>query len=102
MEIIVMLIGFIFLIPIMVLYSSFAWGYVATIIYSWFILPLFPNLPLFTWLQFAGIMMFVNCFIKLSANNIKKEYKDEQANWTNVLLNPWLALLAAWILHLFY
>lgn len=102
MEIIIILVGIIFLVPIMVLYSSFAWGYVATVIYSWFILPLFPNLPLFTWLQFAGIMIFVNCFVKPSINNIKKEYKDEQANWTSILLNPWLALLAAWILHLFY
>jgi len=96
------LIEVIFLIPLTVLYSSFSWGYVATIISAWFIIPLFPQMPIFTCIQFAGIMFFANCFIRSTSSNIKKEYKDSSGDYITTFLSPWLILLEAWILHLFY
>lgn len=102
MEIIITLIGIIFFIPLLVLYSSFSWGYVATIISAWFIIPLFPQMPVLTWLQFAGIGFFINCFVHKSSTSIKKEYKDSSGDYITTFLSPWLTLLGAWILHLFY
>ena len=104
MEAILILLGTLVLIPFFILYSSFSWGYVATIISSWFILPIFPQVSELTWIQYAGIMFFINCFVHGSstANNIKKEYQDEKNSLIIQLIAPWLTLLGAWILHLFY
>lgn len=94
--------GAILIVPLLVIYSSFSWGYVATVIYSWFVLPLFPDLHVFTWLEFAGIMFFVSCFVSPPAKEIKDEYKDSVSIWANAILNPWVLLLAAWIFHFIY
>lgn len=86
------------LIPIMVIYSAFSWGYVASIIYTWFILPTFPDAPTLLWWELAGIMFFINCFVHESAKDtIKKEYKEEYSGLIGVIIHPWLVLLGAWI-----
>jgi hypothetical protein len=97
MEALFIILGVIIITPVLVLYSSFAWGYVASVIYSWFIIPTFPEAPLLTWVQLAGIMFLVNCFVKGSSTSIKKEYQDNSDVWTKVILHPWLTLLSAWI-----
>ncbi len=102
MEILLQFLGVLFLIPFLVLYSSFSWGYVATIFYSWFIIPLFPQLPIFTWLQFAGMMFMINCFVHISKSNIKEEYTNKTEGIILIFINPWLTLLGGWILHLIY
>ena len=96
-----MLLGFICLLPVLILYSSFSWGYVAVIFWGWFIIPLFPEAPLFTWTQFAGFMFMLNCFVHQSNKHVKKEYKDEVTEWSGLILNPWLTLLGGWIFHKF-
>jgi hypothetical protein len=101
METILAFLGILFLIPFIVLYSTFSWGYVAVIFWSWFIIPLFPNLPLFTWFQFAGIMFMIGCFIRPSYKTVKKEYKDEVTEWVSTIISPWLTLLGGWIFYKF-
>lgn len=96
MEIVVIL-GFLFIIPFIVIYSSFAWGFVASIIYNWYIITIFTNAPALNWLQLAGIMFFINCLIRYNTTNIKQEYKDYNILWLETILNPWLTLLGAWI-----
>jgi hypothetical protein len=97
------LLGVILFIPLLVIYNSFAWGYVATVISYWYVIPLFPSFPILSWLQYAGIMFFVNCFVHTGDNSdIKDEYKNNSFNLIKILFNPWLLLLGAWILKLFY
>lgn len=102
MEALLLLLGVLVLVPMIVLYSSFSWGYVATIFWGWFILPLFPDLHSFTWIQFAGMMCLVNCFTNHKTFKIKKEFEDKTQTWSSIILAPWLTLLGGWILHLFY
>jgi hypothetical protein len=99
MEIILSLLGALVLIPLLIIYSSFSWGYVASIIYSWFILPIFTNAPILTWVQLAGIMFLVNCFVHSdsSIHYMKKEVKNEYTGLTTSILSPWLTLFGAWI-----
>lgn len=89
------------LIVILTLYSAYSWGYVAVIFYNWFITPYFPGLPVFTWMQFAGFMLMVNCFVHAPKTHIKKEYTDEENWWVSFLLTPWLTLIVGLIFHLF-
>lgn len=102
MEIISLILLFIFIFGFLLFYSSFSWGYVATIIANWFIISLSLEFPQFTWLQYVGVVFFVGCFVCGGLKEIKKEYKDENMTWINIILAPWLTLLGAWILHLIY
>lgn len=82
-------------------YNSISWGIVAKIIVSWYIIPLFPQFPVLSVLQYAGIMFFINCFIHIPAIEIKDEYKENNQS-VYILLKPWLLLFCAWILHWIY
>ena len=85
----------------LILYSAFSWGFVATIISEWYIIPLFPWFPVLTWKQYAGIMLFINCFFhKYNGENIKDEFKKDRAG-IGYLVNPWGVLLVSYILKFF-
>lgn len=85
-----------------VLYNSFSWGYVASVIYKWFILTQFADLPSIEWWQFAGIMFFINCFIHNTTTfYLKDEVKDNKRGLILSLISPWMALLGAWIFKTF-
>jgi hypothetical protein len=102
METLLILVGTIFILPLLILYSSFSWGYVATVLSNWFIIPLFPEFPQFTWIEYSGIMFFIDCFIHLPKTQVKDEYIDKTSQWVKLILSPWIVLFGAWILHLIY
>lgn len=98
MEILIGIIAIILLIIALTLYNSFSWGYVASIIYKWFILSQFVNLPDIKWWQFSGIMFFINCFIhNTTSSYIKEENLDTSKGLRSSLILPWIVLLSAWI-----
>jgi len=97
------LLGVMALIPLFILYSSFAWGYVSSVIYTWFIIPVFTNAPTLTWLQLAGIMFFINCFVH-NGNTLaylKDEVKDTLTGTITSIIAPFLVLFGAWIFKVF-
>lgn len=92
------LIAILFIIGVIV-YNAFSYGYVASVFYGWFILPMFPNLPHFTYLQFVGITLFlIALFPKHSSSNVKSEYKDDNGLW-GTFLKPWILLILGAIIH---
>ncbi len=98
MEILGTLVFTILAIVILVMYSSFSWGYVASIVYKWFILSQFTQLPQIQWWQFAGIMFFINCFIHNSTRHyLKDEVKNNKTGMVTSILSPWLLLFSAWL-----
>ena len=102
MELILILLGALAIILLLVFYNAFAWGYVSSIIYTWFIIPIFPETPVLTWMQLAGIMFLVNCFVhNTTTNYIKKDYKDETTGLILGLISPWFTLFFAWIFKTF-
>jgi hypothetical protein len=82
-----------------ILYESFCFGYVATKLSEWFIIPIFNDFPVLTWVQYAGIMFFVSCFNhSLGTYVISGEYKISQSEIVfGNLIHPWLLLFYAWI-----
>ena len=87
--------------PLLILYSSFSWGYVATVFHDWFIIPIWPDFKNLSWKQYAGIMFFIGCFIRPSNVSIKDEFKDNTALYFASFLGPWIALLCGWVFTLF-
>lgn len=98
----IILIG-LFVVILFVFYQTFAWGYVASIIYAWFVIPTFPHAPVLTWTQLAGVMFLVNCFVHsdTSLSYLKSEYKDNTNGFITSILSPWLTLFSAWIFKSF-
>ena len=90
---------------IILIYFTFSGGFVTFKFYQWFILPHFPQFPLFTWIHFAGFRMFISSF-KLTTlkKNIKKEYLDETKEGIRIIVSilfPWLTLFIGYLIYLF-
>jgi hypothetical protein len=103
MEALLAIIGFFGLLFLIIMYSALAWGYVLSILYGWFIIPIFPQLPHdIPLMGFIGIAVFVGAITHKTSTSIKDEYKDKSYQWVDVFLSPWLTLFGAWVIHLFY
>lgn len=84
-----------------IVYNTFSVGFVASILYKWFILSYFPMFPEIGWIQFAGIFLFLNSIIPTTSVHLKEEYKLEHSEWFPYL-SPWLLLFAAWIFKIIF
>lgn len=100
-EAIAIVIGAGTLIAALVLYSSLSWGYVLLKFWSWYLLPVFPNMPHITFWQAVGLMFIVDLFKNHSSEGIKDEYKDKTSAMTMSLLAPWITIMAAMLINLF-
>src|SRR5690606_39400609 len=94
MEILILFIFTFLIIVAIVLYQSFSWGYVSSILYKWFILPFSPELPELTWIQLAGVMFFVTCFFHSSTTSyLKDEVKDNKSCTLTLLIYHLITLV---------
>ena len=84
--------------------NIFAWAYVLTFIYGWFILYVFPDARVFTVREFIALWMFKTIiFVRLDKKLPKKYTEDEQLeinirHLINLILVPWFALAGCWLI----
>lgn len=83
-------------------YNAFAWGYVASIFYKWFVLPSFPNFPHFGYVEFIGFLMFISVMTHKHSTPIKDEYKDKNTEYFALFLGPWLTLFLGWLVKIVF
>jgi len=102
MEILLVVFGVIGLTLGILCYNAFVWGFIAHTLYGWFILSAFADAPDFTVLQFVGFSLFLGALKPSLGLSIKSEYEDNSKMWGKLLITPWLVLLFAWFIHLFY
>ncbi len=102
MEILLVLIGVVGLTLGILCYNAFVWGFIAHTLYGWFILSAFADAPHFTVLQFVGFALFLGALKPSLGLSIKSEYEDNSKMWSKLLITPWLVLLFAWFIHLFF
>lgn len=92
------MIGGLFLVMLTILYGAFAGGYVVSVGYEWFVLPIFPSLPHFTLHQIIGLCLFLGTLKSYSMTSIKDEYRNKTAEWVGAILSPWITLILMWFL----
>ncbi len=102
MEILLVIFGVIGLALTILTYNAFVWGLVAHTMYGWFVLSAFPDATHFSILQFVGFSLFLSAIKPSIGESFKSEYEDNGKMWSKLLLTPWLVLLFAWFIHLFY
>lgn len=95
-------IGILVLVLLFLLYNAFAWGYVASVFYGWFVLPSFPNLPHFSYIEFIGFVLFMGVLTHKNPTNIKDEYKDKGMDTIQLLIGPWVTLFFGWLVHIVF
>lgn len=82
------------------IYSSFAWGFVCMKFYYWFILPVFTDLPRIDFYQAVGLFIFFGLF-RITTH--QKKYIDgkeitEKTDWIMGVVAPWVVLGAAYFI----
>lgn len=79
------------------IYSTLTWGLVCLKFWSWFILPIFPELPVITYAMAVGLIMFIGLFRGHSVTMIKEHYRDMDLEFILLVIAPWLTLIIGWI-----
>jgi len=80
--------------------SAFSYGWVALVMYRWFVLPII-GWPHLSYSQMTGIIAFVSVFFSKSTS-IKEEYQLEASEmYLKSLLTPWVCLFVGWMVHIF-
>ena len=94
--------GAIVLIGLAWFYGIFAYGYVGSVMWVWFVMNLFPTAPAITWLQAAGLSLLVSFFTR---DHLYKKIDPDQSTMDKVLtpivptVAPWITLLMGYIIH---
>jgi hypothetical protein len=100
MEALLVIVGGAALITLLLVYSSFASGFVLYKFYYWFLLPIVPSLPHFSLIECIGIMLFL---VAVKSGNGNDDFKDEVKKSSSemlasALVKPWMILGMGWLL----
>lgn len=82
----------------LVVYNTFAWGYVCFKFYWWFIMPVFAGMPHLNLWQCIGLWFFISLFKNHSTSTSGKKDEDENSGIKSIistLVSPWIILLIA-------
>lgn len=99
MPVVIAVFGVVGFIGGMLLYGTFVGAFVLSVLWGWFVTPLFgipvPPLPMM-----AGLSTIVHYV----TNHGTTTYEDHKTNWgsnlTIGLLAPWIVLFVGWLIHL--
>lgn len=74
-------------------------GLVLTVLWKWFVLPLFPMIPPLTIPVAIGMALIVD----MLRYRVRRKEDDPEFAFVmaNALLTPWIFLAMGWIVHLF-
>jgi hypothetical protein len=97
MQALLALIGGLTLIVGTVLYNVLSWGYVCYKFWSWYVTPVFTDLPIVEFWQAVGLMFFISLFKNHSSISIKSEFQDKSSSITSFIINPWILLVIGYL-----
>ncbi len=100
MEAIIVLLVIIAVIAGAVIYSSMSWGYVLVKFWTWFLMPVFPQIHQILFWQAVGLMFIIGLFHNADIeNSIKSEYTSEHSGIIKLIMGPWITLICGWIMY---
>jgi hypothetical protein len=78
-------------------------GFIASTLYGWLVLPIFPTMPNINMWQAAGLILLIAAFSRHSKSiEIKEEFtdKDENLEMAIMVAKPFFVLIMGYLLHL--
>ena len=88
MEVLLIVIG-------IICYEIISWAFVASQFYTWFIIPIFPNLPYLNYKNFIGIILFIFVVSPKYWGGTKTEATPE-----DIIFKPLVMFFFGWVIHL--
>ena len=80
--------------------GALAKGFVLVKMWGWFVLPLFPTMPVLALWQAVGLSAFLS-YLTWHGKTAYKDHKEEgTTNIVTGLLTPWIVLFFGWVVHL--
>lgn len=82
-------------------YQILAWGFVFVKLWAWFVVPVFPTLPLLSYGAAIGLYIFKTALaFKIGDLRINMENEESKSMrlWA-ILTGPWLTLLLGWLFY---
>lgn len=80
------------LIGVVGIYSVLSYGYVISVLWGWFVVPVF-GLPAIGLVQAYGLAL-----VGALAFSTVPKGDDDGAYWATILLRPWIVLVIGWVL----
>ena len=79
------------------------WGWCTLKFWDWFILPIFPSMPILLFNQAVGVSLFMILFNRTIYPDLKEEYYKETKGTRQLIstVAPYFVLGMAWIIKLF-
>jgi hypothetical protein len=95
-------IGVFAMVSILWIYGIVSYGFVATKLWAWFVVPVFHTTVTFGILQAAGLFMFVRFFVheeRMSATDPDETAQQKISKIILPIIVPWITLFFGWVLH---
>lgn len=102
--VIIGIIIFLIVVGMVFVYDTLAWGLVLYKFWGWFVIPVFVELPVISFVQALGLMFVIGLFkSNFTGENLKDEYKKNKWNSTIVvLLYPWVAFFFGYLAYVIW
>lgn len=93
--------GAILLGVLLMAFGVYSYAFLAMKTYQWFMLPLWPSLPVnLTLLHFLSIKFFLSTLFVYNKPKIKSEFLDEEYEYLYALATPWASLCVLYLLKI--
>jgi len=102
LEALLIILGVISLFAIILLYGTFAWGFVLYKFWGWFLLPVFPLLPQISIVQAVGISFVIALFGVKTMTIIKEEYRKKAEETLASFLSPFIVFVFGWLFKIIF
>lgn len=87
------------------IYSVYMRGWVILDYWNWFLLPVFPDMKIITFIEAIWLSSFVILFhgFKLDHYNktFEKKYIDDNSKWIYMFITPLVLIGIGWLIHVF-
>jgi hypothetical protein len=90
---------------ILSIYNVYMQGWVIIDYWNWFLLPVFPELKIITFVEAIYVSTFINLFKNVTRDNyndtFKAKYIDESSKYVYMIITPLVFISIGWLIHIF-
>ncbi|MBI2054350.1 MAG: hypothetical protein HYT36_03385 [Candidatus Staskawiczbacteria bacterium] len=105
MKSLVVLVGVVFLLAIFLVAGLLLNGYTLSLLWEWFVVPVFTGAPKLSVIPAIGIALLMRCLTYRLPLDIEEKKRDNREQVVRIIIhffgNPAITLFFGWILHFF-
>jgi hypothetical protein len=102
LEFFITIIGIVGVLFLAFIYGIFSWAFVVMYFWLWFVMPLFPTLPVINFYQAMGLWFFISLFHNQTMPAIKEEYLKKTEGIVAIIIATWITLFLGYCAHTWF